>query len=739
MKLVIVESPTKAKTIGKYLGPDFAVTASVGHIRDLPKSNKNAIAIEEGFVPNYVIPEEKKKVVQEIRKKAGDADEVILATDPDREGEAIAWHIAESIGLGNSKSEIRNPKLRRVVFHEITKNAVEDAFKHSRDIDMDLVKAQEARRVLDRLFGYDLSGLIWTKLRYGLSAGRVQSPALRILVEREKEIRAFKPVSFWVLSALFLTKKKEIIEAECTVEPATQKEADAIVAAGSKATWHISNIEQSEAAKHPRAPFTTSTMQQAASSRFGYTPSVTMRLAQKLYEAGHITYMRTDSVNLSAEILANAKEVITKSYGSEYSNPQQYKTRSKNAQEAHEAIRPTSLAQRSAGNTAQEKKLYELIWKRTLASQMSDAKVLRTRVKISADNPASAGGASIPEFAASGVQMLFDGWTKLYGGSDEDEKTLPKVAEGDELTLKQLDHEEKQTQPPNRYSEAGLIKELEKRDIGRPSTYATIIKTLYDRGYVVKDSRSLVPTETGEVVSDFLSEHFANYISDTFTAEMEDELDEIAQGKRKYEKTLKDFYTPFKKEVASKKNVPKITNLGEAPADMKCPLCGSSMIIKLSRGGRFYSCSRFPDCHGARTIEGKVLEGPKETGEMCPKCEKGKLVEREGKYGKFVSCDRYPKCKYIKQGSPEDLANSPASTGVTCPDCKQGVIIERKGRFGFFYSCSRYPDCKFAMKAKPTGNVCPECGSLMMEGTKTIPERCSNKSCPNHNPHKLKK
>ena len=727
MKLVIVESPTKAKTIEKYLGDGYSVVASVGHVRDLPKSNKNAIDIPAGFIPQYVVPEEKKKVIIEIRKKSQKADEVILATDPDREGEAIAWHITEALGL---------TRVERIVFHEITKDAIAEAFNHPRDIDGDLVRAQEARRVLDRLFGYDLSGLIWTKLRYGLSAGRVQSPALRILVEREKEIRVFNPISYWVLSALFKTKGGKGIEAECSVQPATQKEAATIVTKGKKAAWNVSAIEQSEIKKHPRPPFTTSTLQQAASSRFGYTPSITMRLAQRLYEAGHITYMRTDSLNLSNEIIAAAQHVITDSFGKEYASPQQYKTKSKNAQEAHEANRPTSLIKKSAGNTSQERKLYELIWKRTLASQMSGANMLRTKIVIQADT-------DIPTFAASGVHVLFDGWTRLYGHSENPpaggEKILPPLTEGEVLALAKLDSEEKQTTPPNRYSEAGLIKELEKRGIGRPSTYASIIKTLYDRGYVLKESRSLVPTETGEVVSDFLSQHFAQYISDTFTAEMEDELDEIAQGKRAYEKTLKDFYLPFRKEVASKKDIPKITNLGAAPDDMKCPLCQSSMIVKLGRGGKFYSCSRFPDCHGARTLEGKVLNGPKETGEVCPSCKKGKLVEREGKYGKFVSCDQFPKCKYIKNGSPEDLAKSPASTGVECPKCKKGVLIERHGKFGPFFSCSRYPECKFAMKAKPTGNVCKECGSLMMEGTKTIPERCSNKACPNHNPHKLTK
>lgn len=731
MKLVIVESPTKARTIEKYLGSDYVVTASVGHIRDLPKSNKNAIDIAGGFIPQYVIPDEKKKVVHDIQRRLKKVDEIVLATDPDREGEAIAWHITEALGLPSLKVESQKLKVNRVVFHEITQPAIKEAFLRPRSIDMDLVRAQEARRVLDRIFGYDLSGLIWTKLRYGLSAGRVQSPALRILVEREKEIRAFQPISYWILPAIFKTKKGEHIEALCSIQPTTQQEADDIVSRGTHASWHIKELEQTGVTKHPRPPFTTSTLQQAASSLFGYAPSITMRLAQQLYEGGYITYMRTDSVHLSNDIMQQSQAVILKLFGETYACSRQYKTKSKNAQEAHEAVRPTSLEKRSAGTTAQEKKLYELIWKRTLASQMSDARMLRTKALIVPD-------ISIPHFTANGVQTLFDGWMRLSSKSDHDESALPPLHKNDPLTLQKLSSEKKQTQPLTRYSEAGLIKELEKRGIGRPSTYATIIKTLYDRGYVTKDSRSLVPTETGEVVSDFLSQYFAHYISDTFTAEMEDELDEIATGKRAYEKTLEDFYTPFKKEVTSRKDVPKITNLGNASADIRCPLCDSPMIIKLSRGGKFLSCNRFPDCHGARTMEGKVLEGPKEIGEQCPECKKGSLIEREGRYGKFISCGRYPKCKYIKNGNPEDLANSPASTGVTCPTCKTGVIIERKGRFGLFYSCSQYPECRFAMKAKPTGSTCKECGSLMMQGTKTIPERCSNKSCPNHNPHKLK-
>ena len=757
MKLLIVESPTKAKTITKYLGDTFTVRASVGHIRDLPTSNKNAIDIPAGFTPHYVIPEGKEHIVKELKTLAQKAAQIVLATDPDREGEAIAWHITQALGLDeskvssstqategiksrrskeNSKFKIRNSKLtpivQRVAFHEITPTAIKEALTHPRNIDMDLVKAQEARRVLDRLFGYDLSGLLWKKLRYGLSAGRVQSPALRILMEREREIRAFIPRIFFVIDAIFTTAGKKELPFVCSIEPATEAEATHICDEARRITWHIATITQTESTRLPRAPFTTSTLQQSASSRLGYSPSITMRLAQRLYEAGHITYMRTDSTTLSAQALAEAHTVIEKRWGSSYAQQRIYKTTSKNAQEAHEAIRPTHLATASAGASAQEKKLYELIWKRTITSQMTEAYILKTTV-TAVDTKAT-----LPSFITTGSQITFDGWLKADPASRSEENELPPMTQGASLTLNTITATQKQTEPPHRYSEAGLIKELEKRGIGRPSTYASIIKTIIDRGYVQKEQRSLQPTETGEVVDDFLEKHFAAYISDSFTADMEDELDDIATGKRNYSKTLAQFYTPFKKEVASKNNIPKITNLGDAPANIRCPECGGAMIIKLSRGGKFYSCARFPDCTGALTLEGKKLEGPKETGEPCPQCGEGKLVEREGKFGKFVSCNRYPKCKYIKKDALID-GNNPNDTGVVCPVCKKGTMIQRKGKFGVFYSCSQYPTCKHIIKSKPTGALCSLCGSLMMEGTKTIPERCSSKACPNHNPHKLNK
>jgi len=722
MDLIIVESPTKTKTISKYLEGDYVVCASVGHIRDLPKSNKKAIDIPAGFVPHYEISPGKEKIISEIKNLAKEAKEIILATDPDREGEAIAWHLTQTLGLK------KNPK--RIVFNEITQSAVKEAIKHPRVIDMNLVKAQEARRVLDRLVGYDLSGLIWKKVRYGLSAGRVQSPALRIIMEREREIRAFIPENYWVISGEFFAKNDKIILI-CDEQPKSEKETKRIIEAGKKNSWKITNISQTEAKRSPRPPFITSTLQQTASSRLGYSPSRTMSIAQKLYEQGLITYMRTDSVNISKEALPQIYATIEKQYGKEYLEPRTYFSKSKTAQEAHEAIRPTNFNQKSAGEADEQKKLYQLIWQRTVASQMTDAKILRTKIS------ANIAPEIIPNFSTTGSVVLFKGWLAADPAARGEDVELPKINEDEKLKLIDIKSEEKQTEPPSRYTEAGLIKELEKREIGRPSTYAAIIRTIQERGYVLKEGKTLKPTDTGDVVSSFLEKNFAKYISDSFTAEMENELDEIAEGKRKYEKMLGDFYKPFLKEVKAKeKTAEKITNLGEADKKYKCPVCKGSMIIKLSRNGKFLSCAKFPECQGSRKIDGSIMEEPKETGEICPKCGTGKLIEREGRFGKFVACSNYPKCKFIKTSAEEENRRK---TGVKCPDCKEGEIMERRGKFGLFYSCSNYPQCKFIMKSRPTGNICKLCDSLMMEGTKTIPERCSNFKCPNNRPDKLKK
>ncbi|MEK7501314.1 MAG: type I DNA topoisomerase [Patescibacteria group bacterium] len=649
MKLLIVESPSKAKTISKYLGNDFVVRASVGHVRDLPKSNKKAIDIEGGFIPHYEIIPKKEEIIAEIRREAAKADEVLIATDPDREGEAIAWHLKELLtkygavvipakaGIqdqildsrfrGNDKQKlIPASKIKRVTYHEITKEAILEALEHPRQIDVNLKEAQEARRVLDRIVGYDLSGLIWKKVRYGLSAGRVQSPALRIIMEREREIRAFIPETFWVISGNWKTAKNEILGLTCSVEPKEKKEVDRIIDIAKKEPWHILDIEESEQKRSPRAPFITSTLQQTASSRLGFSPSRTMGIAQKLYEAGHITYMRTDSTTLSQQALGQIGPVIEKEYGKEYKIFRAYTTKSKNAQEAHEAVRPTHASVKSAGHTDEQKKLYRLIWQRTVASQMADARIAKTKVianigssvgasllaggalprslRSSGDSSRPSDDASIPNFEVIGSRILFDGWLKADPESNGEEITLPKCAKGEGLKLESIDSLEKQTQPLGRYTEAGLIKELEKRGIGRPSTYATISKTIEDRGYVEKEGRSLKPTDTGEVVSDFLEKNFPAYISDTFTAEMENNLDDIAGGTREYVKTLSAFYGPFHKDIKAKDKIDKVTNLGSADPKYKCPKCGGPMVVKLGRGGKFISCAKYPDCEGALTMDG---------------------------------------------------------------------------------------------------------------------------------------
>lgn len=630
MRLVIVESPSKAKTIEKYLGEDFRVVASVGHIRDLPKSNKKAIDVPAGFVPHYEIVKGKEHIISDIKKLSKKADEVLLATDPDREGEAIAWHISEAVGLKEAK---------RVVFYEITKEAVVEAIKSPREIDTNLKEAQEARRVLDRLVGYDLSGLIWKKVRYGLSAGRVQSPALRILVEREREIRAFIPEAFWKIFANF-KKGKETLTFECSEEPRDKKLVEKILSLGEKSTWSVTQIKESEVKRSPRPPFTTSTLQQAASSRLGFAPSRTMMVAQRLYEAGHITYMRTDSLNISTQARKDIEANVRSKFGDNYFESHFFANKSKNAQEAHEAIRPTHMKVLNAGSTDEQKKLYKLIWSRTMATQMRDASIMRTKVSANIED------SSIPDFSLNGSRILFDGWTKADPAAQGEDVILPEFKLGEKLDLQKIFSEEKATEPPPRYSEAGLVKELEKRGIGRPSTYASIIKTIVERGYVEKLQKALIPTDTGEVVSGFLESNFEKYVSDNFTAEMENELDEIALGKRTYLKTLKDFYTPFHKEVEEKDKLAKATNLGEAPEHFKCPVCGGAMMVKLGRGGRFLSCIRFPDCTGALTINGEEIKSDTPIG-TDP--ESGLPVYlKTGRFGPYVQVGEDDKKKKIK-------------------------------------------------------------------------------------------
>jgi DNA topoisomerase-1 len=623
-KLLIVESPAKSKTIGKYLGDDYVVVASIGHVRDLPKSNKKAIDIEAGFVPHYEVSAGKEKILHEIERLGRKSSEVLLATDPDREGEAIAWHIAEGC-------DFKGVPVKRVVFHEITKDAIVEALKHPRKIDENLRRAQEARRVLDRLVGYDLSGIIWKKVRYGLSAGRVQSPALRIIVEREREIKAFVPETYWAIEADTTTTGKSSLALSCTDEPRDEKIVDKILSTGKKESWRVFAVEETEAKRSPRAPFTTSTLQQAASTRLGFSPSRTMSVAQRLYEAGLITYMRTDSTTLSQQAQSAIAVYIEKKHGKEMLQPRTFATKSKNAQEAHEAIRPTDVSREHASSNPEQDKLYQLIWARTIASQMTDARIKKTRIVANVESR------SIPDFTANGNRTIFSGWLSVDPDGKGEDVELPKVAEGELLSLVDIRSIEKQTEPPSRYSEAGLVKELEARGIGRPSTYASIIRTIEEREYVTKEGRSLKPTDTGEVVSGFLEENFGTYISDTFTAEMEDKLDRIAEGTAEYEKILSDFYKPFSKDVKAKDKLAKATDLGVADDKNKCPICGSAMTIKLGRAGKFISCSRYPDCKGALMIDG--TEMPKDKVIGIHPVSLREITLKTGKYGPYVEME----------------------------------------------------------------------------------------------------
>lgn len=620
------------------------MVASIGHVRDLPKSNKKAIDIEAGFVPHYEISKGKERVVSEIKHLAEKADEILLATDPDREGEAIAWHLAEILKEGTPASaKATAGKVKRVTYNEITKEAIEEALKHPRKVDQNLRQAQEARRVLDRLVGYDLSGLIWKKVRYGLSAGRVQSPALRILMEREREIRAFKPETFFVITATLIPhpsvplpspsqgEGRDEVRGEvvftCGIEPKTKEEAENIYKNANTKDWRVLEVSETEVKRFPRPPFTTSTLQQVASTRLGFSPKRTMIAAQKLYEAGHITYMRTDSTSLAGVALAQIKTLISKKYGVEMHQIRQFKTKSKSAQEAHEAIRPTHIEKESAGTTDDQKKLYTLIWQRAVASQMKDALLMRTKISASPNK-------EVPDFVANGSRVLSDGWLLADPRARGEDVLLPKVRASDPLTLLNLNKEQKETTPPNRYSEAGLIKELEKRGIGRPSTYASIINTIVERGYVEKEGRTLKPTDTGDVVSSFLEENFDKYISDTFTAEMENELDQIANGEREYEPTLREFYKPFLADVKAKEKTAKITNLGEADKKWKCPICRSDMVIKLGKGGKFLSCQTFPNCRGMRNIDGSEVKEAEPLG-IDPQSGLSVFI-MDGRFGPYV-------------------------------------------------------------------------------------------------------
>lgn len=756
MKLVIVESPTKAKTITKFLGKDFTVKSSYGHIRDLPKKEMG-IDIEHNFTPEYVIPKEAVERVDELKKLAKKADEVILATDEDREGEAIAWHLSQALGLGNSNDQTTNSKLKnskptkRIAFHEITKSAIEKALENPRKIDLDLVDAQQARRVLDRLVGYELSPFLWKKVRRGLSAGRVQSVALRLISEREREIEKFKSENYWTIpltlkkkgtdetfAADLIEKNGQKIEKNETLKLfagdyktkkttiTDERTADEIIGELKNSRLVVTDISQKETLRQPGAPFTTSTLQQAAINTLGMSAKKTMLTAQKLYEQGHITYMRTDSVNLSLESMLAAKNVIEKKFGKAYalSNPRFFKIKSKGAQEAHEAIRPASPEtepDQLKKLPADQYKLYKLIWERMLATQMAPAIFNSVKMEARTENAENKNAYLL---RANGSTLKFDGYLRVLSGKKTIENLLPPLAPKDELEIASIDKEKKNTPPPPRYSEATLVKVLEENGIGRPSTYAPTISTIIDRKYVDRnEEKRLYPMEIGLLVNDILVEHFPEIVDIHFTADIEEDFDQIAEGKKKWIPVIAEFYKPFHKNIESKAKTVKKEDYQEK-LDRQCPECGGDLVVKFGRYGKFIACSNYPNCrYTEKTAAEKEAQEKieKDAGtEICELCGAPMVIKR-GKYGMFLGCSNYPNCKNIKK-----IENK---TGVKCPICGVGEIVERKSKKGrVFYGCNNYPNCTFALWQKPTGEKCPECGSLLVFGPKGK-IRCSNKEC----------
>jgi len=655
MKLVIVESPTKAKTIQKFLDSGFIVQSSYGHIRDLPE-NKLGVEIENNFKPNYIILPKAKKRVQELKKYLSKAEKTILATDEDREGEAIAWHLVKALDLEKTKN------YQRIVFHEITQEAIKEALKNPRDIDINLVNAQQARRILDRLVGYKLSPFLWKKVKRGLSAGRVQSVAVRLICEREKEIEEFKPQEYWAIVALFSKIDKKKVEFEAILykkankvidrlEIKTKEEAEKIIEDLKSADYQVAKIEKIKNIYNPPPPFTTSLLQQEAGKKLGYSTKFTMRVAQNLYEKGFITYHRTDSFNLSEKSLFLAKKVIEEKFGKNYwaGFYRKYKTKSKTAQEAHEAIRPTNpeLIPKSYGGKVifkekSEEKIYDLIWKRFIATQMAQAKINSTKVEIETTKEKNVNYS----FLAEGKTIEFEGFMKVYPLSIK-EKILPDLKEKEPLKLKKITPYQHFTKPPSRYSEATLVKTLEKYGIGRPSTYAPIISTIQERGYVEKDeNKKLKPTEIGIIVNDLLTTHFPEIVDIQFTAKMEKELDEIAIGKISWQKPLKEFYFPFEKELKIKEKEVKKWNLNKETNEI-CPECGAPLLLKWGKFGRFYACSNFPKCNYTKPLF-------ESTGIICPKCKKGEIRALKTKNGKnFYGCSRYPECNFLSWKKPK--------------------------------------------------------------------------------------
>lgn len=715
--LVIVESPTKAKTIQKFLGKEYIVKSSFGHIRDLPKKEL-AVDVENDFAPTYIIPEKAEKRVKDLKAQLKLVDTVYLATDEDREGEAISWHLLQALKL-------KDKTIHRIAFHEITKRAILEALENPRELNIDLVDAQQARRVVDRLVGYKLSPFLWKKISYGLSAGRVQSVAVRLVVEKEREIEAFNPIKYWEIKGLFDINKNEI-DADLFEYKKVKlnkknlnsaEEAEAILADLKDKKYKIDNISQRETKKKPSAPFTTSTLQQAANNKLNFSAKQTMMFAQKLYEGikigkegsvGLITYMRTDSLNLSDLFLEEAKEYIKKTFDKTYTidKPRKFKNKSKGAQEAHEAIRPTSAMRdpESVKEFLEEKqyKLYKLIWQRAIASQMAEMITDSTTVNIVDEDKTAT-------FRAKASVVKFEGYSKVYPIKST-ENILPSLDEKDPVKLKNLESSEHETKPPARYSEATLVKVLEEHGIGRPSTYAPTINTIQVRGYIVKDEKRLAPTDIAFVINDLLVGHFEQIVDYAFTAKLEDDFDEIAAGKHVWNEVVGEFYKPFAENLEKKyEEVTKETIIDLC--NEVCPDCNAKLIIKKSRFGAFWGCSNYPECNYIRNATGKAGTSeermePTETGEKCPEC-KNPLVMKSGRFGKFIACSDYPECKFTKA----------VTMGIKCPECKKGELAERKTKTGkIFWSCERYPDCKFSTWNKPYEKIpmCPDCKKGLM-------------------------
>ncbi len=758
--LVIVESPAKARTVQRFLGSKYVAKASLGHVRDLPKSQKGAqvagVSVEDGsFAPTYRVTNG--KIVSELSKDAKNANTVYLATDPDREGEAISWHLMHA-------AKIPANKVRRVVFHEITQDAIDEAFQHPREIDQDLIDAQQARRVLDRIVGYRLSGdVLWKKVRRGLSAGRVQSVALRIVVEREAEIDVFVPEEYWTIDATlskrpgngradaFKASLHSVKGVRGKIKIPDQSASDEIVADLKPAAYAVSNVRVRETKSRPAPPFITSTLQQEAWRKLRFTARRTMAVAQQLYEGlpigsegsvGLITYMRTDSTNVSAQALQETAQYIKSKFGPDFApaRPRTYSRKVKGAQEAHEAIRPTSVMREPSAIRQylnnEQARLYDLIWKRMVASQMSDALFDSTNVSIDTSDTLSG---KQYQFRATGSVLKFAGFRAVYmegsddsvEGDDSSAPPIPHLTAGEMLDCLGIDPEQHFTQPPPRFTEASLVKALEEQGIGRPSTYAPTIATLMDRDYVVKDSGRFKPTKLGRAVTGLLVEHFPDVMDVGFTARVEEELDDIAEGERQWTPVIKEFYHPFdlsiEKAVKQAERVPR--ELLEEETDEVCEKCESPMVIKSGRYGRFLACTGYPECKNTRPIESDEERAVRErvseeTDEFCEKCERPMAV-KTGRNGRFLACTGYPECKNAK----------PFRVGVDCPDCG-GDLVERKqrGRNGrIFYGCVNYPECKFA--ANPLPQPCPDCGKLLVSrGRGRKYARCLDADCGYNGP-----